>query len=166
MLLEILSVWQLSIPKLGTVKATTIPSVILTSNEERRLGEPLRRRCLYLRFDHPTPEREREILTLWGHNRYPELNAQIASLGMALRGWSLEKPPSISEMLDVAHALKLLKVNAITPQLRDVLLPVLAKTESDRKRLMLKDAWERLVFDATGYRDALLPGGMSACMEQ
>ena len=58
MLLEILSVWQLSIPKLGTIKATTIPFVILTSNEERRLGDPLRRRCLYLRFDHPTPERE------------------------------------------------------------------------------------------------------------
>jgi MoxR-like ATPase len=159
MLLEILSAWQFSIPKLGTVKATTIPFVILTSNEQRRLGDPLRRRCLYLRFDHPTPEREREILTLRGHNRGPELNAQIAGLGMALRGWSLEKPPSISEMLDLAHALKLLEVNEITSRLRDALLPLLAKTESDRKRLLLKDAWESLVFDACGYRDILLSGG-------
>jgi hypothetical protein len=78
---------------------------------------------------------------------------------MALRGWSLEKPPSISEMLDLAHALKLLEVNEITSRLRDALLPLLAKTESDRKRLLLKDAWESLVFDACGYRDILLSGG-------
>jgi MoxR-like ATPase len=166
MLLEILSVWQLSIPKLGTIKATSIPFVIVTSNEERRLGDPLRRRCLYLRFDHPSPEREQEVLSLRGYDQRPELNAQIAGLGMALRGWSLEKPPSISEMLDVAHALKLLGVSEITPRLRDILLPVLAKTESDRKRLMLKDAWESLVFDATGYRDALLSGRMNACIKQ
>src|SRR5438132_14087622 len=62
MLLELLSVWQLSIPKLGTVKARTIPFVVLTSNEERKIGDPLRRRCFYLRFEFPTLEREREIL--------------------------------------------------------------------------------------------------------
>lgn len=103
------------------------------------------------------------MLTLRGNNQNPELTAQIAGLGMALRGWSLEKPPSISEMLDVAHALKLLGANEITPQLRDVLLPVLAKTESDRRRLMLKDAWESLLFDAISYRDQLLEGGTSRC---
>jgi len=157
LLLEMLSVWQLSIPKLGTVKACSIPFVILTSNEERRLGDPLRRRCLYLRFDHPTPRREREILSLrTGGSRRSELQAQIAGLGMALRGWSLEKPPSVSEMLDLAQALKLLGATTITPELRDVLLPVLAKTESDRQRLLLKEGWENLVFDATRYRDEIL----------
>jgi len=156
LLLEMLSVWQLSIPKLGTVKACSIPFVILTSNEERRLGDPLRRRCLYLRFDHPTPRREREILSLRTGGRHSELQAQIAGLGMALRGWSLEKPPSVSEMLDLAQALKLLGATAITPELRDVLLPVLAKTESDRQRLLLKEGWESLVFDATRYRDEIL----------
>ena len=156
LLLEILSVWQLSIPKLGTVKACSIPFVILTSNEERRLGDPLRRRCLYLRFDHPTPAREREILSLRTGGRHSELQAQIAGLGMALRGWSLEKPPSVSEMLDLAQALKLLGAAAITPELRDVLLPVLAKTESDRQRLLLREGWESLVFDATRYRDEIL----------
>ncbi len=156
LLLEMLSVWQLSIPKLGTVKACSIPFVILTSNEERRLGDPLRRRCLYLRFDHPTPQREREILSLRTGGRHSELQAQIAGLGMALRGWSLEKPPSVSEMLDLAQALKLLGATAITPELRDVLLPVLAKTESDRQRLLLKEGWESLVFDATRYRDEIL----------
>ena len=78
LLLEILSVWQLSIPKLGTVKACSIPFVILTSNEERRLGDPLRGRCFYLRFDHPTPAQEREILSLRTTCRQSELQAQIA----------------------------------------------------------------------------------------
>ena len=55
MLLEILSAWQLSIPEFGTVEAKSIPFVVLTSNEERRLGDPIRRRSLYVRVEHPTP---------------------------------------------------------------------------------------------------------------
>ena len=62
MLLEILSAWQLSIPEFGTVEARTIPFVVLTSNEERRLGDPIRRRSLYVRVEHPTPQRESEII--------------------------------------------------------------------------------------------------------
>ena len=57
MLLELLSVWQLSIPKLGTIRAKSIPFVVITSNEERRIGGPLRRRSFYLRVEHPTAER-------------------------------------------------------------------------------------------------------------
>jgi MoxR-like ATPase len=64
LLLEILSEWQISVPKLGTVKAKSIPFVVLTSNEERRIGDPLRRRSFYIRFEHPTLPREREILAL------------------------------------------------------------------------------------------------------
>ena len=67
-LLELLSVWRLSIPKLGTVKAGSIPFVVLTSNEERRIGDPLRRRSFYLRVEHPSAEREAEIVAL----RIPE----------------------------------------------------------------------------------------------
>src|SRR5499425_1469650 len=108
MLLELLSVWQLSLPKLGTIKSRSIPFVVLTSNEERRIGDPLRRRSFYLRVEHPTPEREAKILQL----RTPQASAQfhqaMAGLAKALRGWSLEKPPSISEMLDLAQALQLL----------------------------------------------------------
>jgi MoxR-like ATPase len=62
LLLESLSVWQLSIPKLGTINARSIPFVVLTSNEERRIGDPLRRRSFYLRVEHPTAEREAELL--------------------------------------------------------------------------------------------------------
>ena len=76
-LLEILSVWQLSIPRLGTIPASSIPFTVLTSNEERRLGDPLRRRSLYLRIEHPTAEREGEIVAL----RTPErAKPRIASL--------------------------------------------------------------------------------------
>lgn len=112
MLLEILSVWRLSIRKLGTVQAKSIPFVLLTSNEERRISDPLRRRSFYLRIDHPTPEREAKILELRMPNQQPALHRFMAGLAKALRGWSLEKPPSISEMLDLAQALELL---ATTP---------------------------------------------------
>src|SRR5207253_729806 len=64
LLLEILSAWQITVPKLGTIQATTVPFVVLSSNEERRLGDPLRRRCFYLRFEYPTVERERQILAI------------------------------------------------------------------------------------------------------
>ena len=75
----------------------------------------------------------------------------MAGLAKALRGWSLEKPPSISEMVDLAEALPLLGADQITPAMRDVLLPLLAKTEADRKRLLLRDAWASLVSDARKY---------------
>lgn len=62
MLLELLSVWTLSIPRMGTVQATSIPYVFLTSNQERRLGDPLRRRSFYLVVEHPAAEREAAIV--------------------------------------------------------------------------------------------------------
>ena len=151
MLLEVLSAWQLSISKLGVIKAQTVPFVVLTSNEERRIGDPLRRRSFYLRVEHPTPEREARILQL----RIPEASAAfhegMAGLAQALRGWSLEKPPSISEMIDLAQALKLLGEEQITPGMRDVLLPLLAKTEADRKKLLMRDGFASLIFDAQQY---------------
>jgi len=80
LLLEILSAWQLTVPKLGTIKADTVPFVVLSSNEERRLGDPLRRRCLYLRFEYPTVEREVEILAVRSANQAQALLGQMAGL--------------------------------------------------------------------------------------
>ena len=151
MLLELLSVWQLSIPKLGAIKAETIPFVILTSNEERRIGDPLRRRSFYLRIDHPTPQQEAKILQLRTPNQSAEFHRSMAGLAKSLRGWSLEKPPSISEMLDLAQALEVLEEPRITPEMRDILLPLLAKTEADRRKLLLRDGWASLVYDAQQY---------------
>jgi len=148
MLLELLSVWQLSIPKLGTMRAKSIPFVVLTSNEERRIGDPLRRRSFYLRVEHPSAEREAEIVALRTPDSSREFHAGMAGLAKALRGWSLEKPPSVSEILDLAQALKLLGTERITPDLRDTLMPLLAKTEADRRKLLLRDGFASLIFDA------------------
>ncbi len=151
LLLELLSVWQLSIPKLGTIKADTIPFVVLTSNEERRIGDPLRRRSFYLRVEHPSPEREAKIVALRTPNATKEFHADMAGLAKALRGWSMEKPPSVSEILDLAQALEVLGEKRITPEMRDILLPLLAKTEADRKKLLLRDGFASLVYDAEQY---------------
>jgi MoxR-like ATPase len=156
LLLEILSAWQITVPKLGTIRATTIPFVVLSSNEERRLGDPLRRRCFYLRFEYPTVEREREILTVHSDGESSRLRGQLAGLAHALRGWNMEKPPSIAEMLDLAQALEILGAEEISHEQRDLLLPLLAKTEGDRKRLMLRAGFEGLVADSKRYRDELM----------
>jgi MoxR-like ATPase len=151
LLLELLSVWCLSIPKLGSFKAQSIPFVVLTSNEERRIGDPLRRRSFYLRIERPTPEREAKILQLRTPSQSPEFHRGMAGLAKALRGWSLEKPPSISEMLDLAQALEVLGKEEITAEMRDILLPLVAKTEADRRKLLLRDGWASLVYDARQY---------------
>lgn len=151
LLLELLSVWQLSIPKLGTIQARSIPFVVLTSNEERRIGDPLRRRSFYLRVEHPAAEREAEIVALRTPDSSHEFHAGMAGLAKALRGWSLEKPPSVSEILDLAHALRILGAERVTPEMRDILLPLLAKTEADRKKLLLRDGFASLVYDAEQY---------------
>ncbi len=158
MLLEILSAWQVTIPKLGTLKANANahPFVVLSSNEERRLGDPLRRRCVYLRFDYPTVEREAEILGLRSQGLSEPLRAQIVGLGHALRGWVMEKPTSIAEMLDLARALEILGVDEIKPDQRDILLPFLAKTETDRRKLCLKGGFDGLIIDSKRYRDQLM----------
>jgi MoxR-like ATPase len=155
MLLELLSVWTLSIPKLGTIRAKSIPFVVLTSNEERRIGDPLRRRSFYLRVEHPTAEREAEIVALRTPKSSREFHAGMAGLAKALRGWSLEKPPSVSEILDLAQALQVLGTEQITAEMRDTLLPLLAKTEADRRKLLLRDGFASLIYDAQQYAEAL-----------
>src|SRR5436305_6176109 len=158
LLLELLSVWQISIPKLGTIRAKSIPFVVLTSNEERHIGDPLRRRSFYLRVEHPTVEREAEIVGLRAPDSSHEFHAGMAGFAKALRGWSLEKPPSVSEILDLAQSLKVLGREQITAEMRDILLPLLAKTEADRRKLLLRDGFASLVFDAQQYAAQSLEG--------
>ncbi|HME99465.1 MAG TPA: MoxR family ATPase [Terriglobia bacterium] len=155
LLLEVLSDWQLSIPKFGTVRSKTVPFVVLTSNEERRIGDPLRRRSFYVRFDHPSVARERQILEIQTGRTGAVLHQQVAGLARALRGWSLEKPPSIAEMLDVAQALEILGISEILPDHRDTLLPLIAKTEADRQRLLLRDGFATLVADSLQYESEI-----------
>ena len=79
-----------------------------------------------------------------------------------LRGWNMEKPPSIAEMLDLAKALEILGVDEISSHQRDVLLPLLAKTEADRRRLLMRDGFEGLVVDSKRYRDELRQARLEA----
>lgn len=151
LLLEILSEWQISIPKLGTIRHRTIPFVILTSNEVRRLGDPLRRRSFYLRVEFPDIIHEAEILSVRSTTPTASLQRTIAGLAQALRGWQMEKPVSIAEMLELAQALEILGLDDITPEMRDILLPLIAKTDADRKRLLLRDGFASLVHDSHQY---------------
>jgi MoxR-like ATPase len=151
MLLELLSVWALSIPRMGTVQATSIPYVFLTSNQERRLGDPLRRRSFYLVVDHPTAEREAAIVATRTPNASEKTHRFIAGLAKSLRAYTMEKPPSISEMNDVALAMQLLGIEQIGPEHKDIMLPLIAKTEGDRKRLLMKQAFESIVRIAGRY---------------
>ena len=151
MLLELLSVWTLSIPKMGTVQATSIPYVFLTSNQERRLGDPLRRRSFYLVVEHPTAEREAAIVARRTPQASEKTHRFIAGLAKSLRAYTMEKPPSISEMNDVALAMELLGIEQIRPEHKDIMLPLIAKTEGDRKRLLMKQAFESIMRIAGRY---------------
>jgi MoxR-like ATPase len=107
-LLEVLSDFQVSIPELGTIKATHVPYVILTSNRTRELSDALRRRCQYLWIDYPSFEKELAILEM----RVPGINArlarQITAFMQRIRSRSLLKKPGVSETLDWAASLLLL----------------------------------------------------------
>ena len=157
MLLELLSVWTLSIPKMGTVYATSIPHVFLTSNQERRLGDPLRRRSFYLVVEHPTAEREAAIVARRTPDADEKTHRFIAGLAKSLRAYTMEKPPSISEMNDVALAMQLLGIEQIRPEHKDIMLPLIAKTEGDRKRLLMRQAFESIVRIAGRYASEVSP---------
>jgi MoxR-like ATPase len=155
MLLELLSAWTLSIPKMGTVAATSIPHVFLTSNQERRLGDPLRRRSFYLVVEHPSAEREAAIVAKRTPGAGEDTHRFFAGLAKSLRAYTLEKPPSISEMNDVALAMELLEIKRLGPEHKDIMLPLIAKTEGDCKRLLLKQAFESIVRMANRYANEL-----------
>jgi MoxR-like ATPase len=157
MLLELLSGWTLSIPKMGTIHATSIPYVFLTSNQERRLGDPLRRRSFYLVVEHPTAEREAAIVAKRTPAASEKTHRFIAGLAKSLRAYTMEKPPSISEMNDVALAMQVLGIEQIRPEHKDIMLPLIAKTEGDRKRLLMKQAFESIVRIAGRYASEISP---------
>ncbi len=131
LLLEVLSDYQVSIPELGTVTATQLPLVFLTSNNTRELSEALKRRCLYLHIDYPELDREKAIVL----TRVPEISDhladQIVRIVRSLRSLELKKHPSVSETLDWARTLVLLGADSIgAEQARDT-LHILLKYRSD-----------------------------------
>ena len=131
LLLEILSDYQVSIPELGTVTATQIPLVFLTSNNTRELSEALKRRCLFLHIDYPSLEREREIVLAKVPGISEHLADEIVRIVRSIRSLELKKSPSVSETLDWARTLLLLGVQTIDAEQAKQTLHILLKYQSD-----------------------------------
>jgi MoxR-like ATPase len=131
LLLEILSDYQVSIPELGTITATQIPLVFLTSNNTRELSEALKRRCLYLHVDYPQLEREKEIVLAKVPDITEHLADQVARIVRSIRQLDLKKSPSVSETLDWARTLMLLNIDNIDEQTAKDTLNVLLKYQTD-----------------------------------
>jgi MoxR-like ATPase len=133
-LLEILSDFQITIPEMGTIAATTRPMVILTANGTRDLSDALRRRCLYAHIDYPDPATELAILNARCPGLNTRLAGQVVGFVQSLRKEELEKKPGIAEMLDFAAALAGLGVADLTadPAVLQAALATLLKTAADR----------------------------------
>lgn len=145
-LLELLSDYQVSIPELGTIRATTIPRVVLTSNGTRELSDALRRRCLYHYVDFPDVEREARIITARMSNIDVALALQIARMVEAIRKEDLRKIPGIAETLDWAAALAGLGVADLRadPETIYETMLCLIKTAEDKSR-MTREVSDRLL---------------------
>jgi MoxR-like ATPase len=134
LLLEILSEYQVSIPELGTVRATRLPMVFLTSNNTRELSEALKRRCLYLHIDYPDLDRERAIVRSRVPGITEELADQVARIVRSLRTLELRKAPSVSETLDWARTLVILGTETIDAAGARDTLHILLKYQTDIDR--------------------------------
>ncbi len=133
-LLEILSDFQITVPELGTITATSRPIVVLTANGTRDLSDALRRRCIYSFVPYPDRETELSILAKRGPELSPQLARQIVGFVQALRKEDLEKKPGIAETLDWAAALAGLGLKDLTddPVALQASLVALLKTEADQ----------------------------------
>ncbi len=131
LLLEILSEYQVSIPELGTVTASQIPLVFLTSNNTRELSEALKRRCLYLHLDYPDMDREKEIVVTKVDGISDHLADQVARIVRSIRNLELKKSPSVSETLDWARTLVLLGIESIDAEQAKETLHILLKYQTD-----------------------------------
>ena len=148
-LLELLSDFQVSIPELGTIRAKTVPRVILTSNGTRELSDALRRRCLYHHLDYPTIDREVRIILARVPGIEAALAGQVARLIAALRREELGKVPGVAETLDWARALLGYGARDLgdDPQAVFDSLACVLKTREDHARVT-REVVERLVAKA------------------
>jgi MoxR-like ATPase len=129
--LEVLAEFQVSVPELGTLRARHRPLVVVTSNATRELSDALRRRCIYLPIDYPTPEREAEIVLSRVPGFDQAMAAQLTGFVAELRTLDLKKTPSISETIDWARALLVLSVDQLGEQVVRDTLNLLLKYEGD-----------------------------------
>ncbi|MBQ8834445.1 MAG: MoxR family ATPase [Oscillospiraceae bacterium] len=142
-LLELLSEMQVSIPEAGTIRAKTIPFVVLTSNRARPLSEALRRRCAYLYIEYPDMEKELAILRAKLPHVDDRLCAQVALAVQKLRSnEAILKKPSIAETLDWAAALDALGIRELTPDALRQTAGFLLKNNEDLNALTMDEEEE------------------------
>jgi len=132
LLLEILSDYQISIPEIGTVKATTEPPIVfLTSNNTREISDALKRRCLHLYIPFPDTDLESRIIEARVPEIPPELKRQLVQFIQELRQLDLKKLPAISETIDWARTLVLLHAESLEPKMVKDTLNVILKFQED-----------------------------------
>ena len=133
-MLEVFSDWQVTIPEIGTIKATHPPHVVLTSNRVRELSDALRRRCLYLWLDYPSPDKEIRIISRKVPGINTRLAREVAKFMESLRQVRLAKVPGVAETLDWAQALASLHADHIDEALVGETLGCVLKDVDDMKR--------------------------------
>ncbi|MFD4315503.1 AAA family ATPase [Streptomyces sp. NPDC058548] len=138
LLLEVLSDFQITVPELGTIKATRRPFTVLTSNASRELSEALRRRCLFLHIGFPEEELERRIVTLKVPGLDEALATSVVRVVGALRAMDLRKVPSVSETIDWARTLLALGAGRLDEHVVRETLGVLLKHQDDIVRAAAK----------------------------
>jgi MoxR-like ATPase len=143
-LLEILSDFQVTIPELGTIKATEPPIVIITSNRTREIHDALKRRCFYHWVDYPDLKRELEILAVKAPGVKESLSRQVVGFVQELRKLDLFKAPGVAESIDWATALSELDLLDLDPKTINDTLGVLLKYQDDIARLQGSEAAEIL----------------------
>jgi MoxR-like ATPase len=131
LLLEVLGDFQITVPELGTIRATQRPFVVLTSNATRELSEALRRRCLFLHIDFPEPDLEEDIVRLKVPDLDDALAESVVRLINALRAMPLRKSPSISETIDWARTLLTLGASTLSDDMVNDTLGVVLKHADD-----------------------------------
>jgi MoxR-like ATPase len=131
MLLELLSDFQITIPELGRIEATTHPVVVLTSNNSRELTEALKRRCLYLWLDYPELEHELQIVRMHTPDLPETVARKLVEVIRMVRELDLKKSPSIAESIDWARALLLLGAREIDQDVFRETLSVIIKHRTD-----------------------------------
>ena len=130
-LLEVLSDYQVTIPEIGSIKATHRPHVVLTSNRSRDLSDALRRRCLYHWIDYPSLEKELEIVRAKAPALEAGLAKRVTEVMQTTRTMSLSKIPGVAETLDWANALVALKATGLNEEIVAETLGCFLKDETD-----------------------------------
>jgi MoxR-like ATPase len=130
-LLEVLSEFAVTIPEIGRVAADRPPAVVITSNRTRELHDALKRRCLYHWIDHPSVEREVEIVRVRAPEVPEALARQVAAAVARLRAMDVAKRPGVAETIDWSKALAFLGVSRLEPETAAPTLGALLKDHED-----------------------------------